>query len=197
MAKIGVLALQGEVQEHLRLLHQVGAEAIAVKKTEQLAELDGLVLPGGESTAIGYLMNAFGFMNAIVQFHHEHKPIFGTAAGMILLAKQIEGEKSAYLGIMDIQVRRNGFGREHNRFESELMVPGIAVNYMAPFIRAPYATKVMGDVQVLAKHDGKAVALQQNGLLLATSFHPELTDDPRFHEYFADMVYKAKLKRKR
>jgi pyridoxal 5'-phosphate synthase pdxT subunit len=185
--KIGVLALQGAVREHIRLLQQTGATAVAVKRAEELSDLDGLVIPGGESTTIGKLVKKYELTEPILSLHRAGKPIFGTCAGMILIAKNIGPEEEPHLGIMDITVKRNGFGRQRESFEAELAVKNIADDYPAVFIRAPYIEKVEPGVEVFAEVDGKIVAAKQ-GNLLAMSFHPELTEDPRVHAYFAEMV---------
>ncbi len=185
--KIGVLALQGAVAEHIRMLEQAGAEAVAVKRVEELDDLDGLVIPGGESTTIGKLMNKYGFMEKLRQFGAKKKPIFGTCAGAILLAKEINGQDEAHLGLMDIKVERNAFGRQKESFEVTLPVAGVAEDFPAVFIRAPYIMEVRGNGQVLATYDDKIVAARQDHYL-AAAFHPELTEDCRFHKYFLDMV---------
>ncbi|UFJ40465.1 pyridoxal 5'-phosphate synthase glutaminase subunit PdxT [Brevibacillus humidisoli] len=185
--KIGVLALQGAVIEHLRMLEQAGAEAVAVKKREQLQEVDGLIIPGGESTTISKLMHKYGFMEDVRQFPAEQKPLFGTCAGAILLANRISGQAEAHLGVMDIKVERNGFGRQKDSFEAILPIADVGPDFPAVFIRAPYIMEVGESVQVLAKYDQKIVAARQ-GLCLACAFHPELTEDYRFHRYFLEMV---------
>lgn len=185
--KIGVLALQGAVAEHIRMLEEAGAEAVPVKKVEELAELDGLVIPGGESTAISKLMHKYGFMEAIRQFGEAKKPIFGTCAGAILLANRINGQEGVHLGIMDIKVERNAFGRQKESFEASLPIAGVAPDFPAVFIRAPYIEEVGENGQVLAKYEEKIVAARQ-GHYLAASFHPELTEDFRLHKFFLDMV---------
>ena len=188
--KIGVLALQGAVREHLRMLERAGAEATAVKRPEQLAGLDGLVIPGGESTTIGKLMHQYGLSEPIREMAASGKPLFGTCAGLILLAKRIEGAESAHLALMDITVRRNAFGRQRESFETDLPVAGVADDFRAVFIRAPYITEVGPGVDVLARIDDKIVAARQ-GHLLASAFHPELTDDVRMHAFFVEMVREA------
>lgn len=185
--KIGVLSLQGAVAEHIRLLEQAGAEAVPVKKVEQLDGLDGLVFPGGESTAIGKLMKQYGFDEAIQEFARAKKPIFGTCAGLILMAKDFEGAEAPHLDLMDIKVARNAFGRQRESFEADLPVSGVADDFRAVFIRAPYIIEVGDDVDVLSKYQDKIVAARQ-GHLLVSAFHPELTDDVRFHKYFLEMV---------
>ncbi|NOU66845.1 pyridoxal 5'-phosphate synthase glutaminase subunit PdxT [Paenibacillus sp. LMG 31461] len=187
MTKIGVLALQGAVAEHIYGIEKAGAEGVVVKRTEQLAELDGIILPGGESTTIGKLMRTYGFIDALREFSAAGKPVFGTCAGLIVIAKEITGQPEAHLELMDITVARNAFGRQRESFETDLPIKGIDENVRAVFIRAPLIEKVGPDVDVLATYDGQIVAARQ-GHLLAASFHPELTDDFRLHSYFLDMV---------
>lgn len=184
--KIGVLALQGAVAEHCRMLEKSGAEATSVKKAHQLDDLDGLVMPGGESTTISKLMKKYGLDSAVRTFAEE-KPIFGTCAGLILLAKEIEGQESVHLGMMDITVRRNAFGRQRESFEYSLPVAGVADDFQAVFIRAPYIAKVGEDVDILSKFNDRIVAARQ-GRFLCSAFHPELTDDERMHRYFTQIV---------
>ncbi|MGN7361028.1 pyridoxal 5'-phosphate synthase glutaminase subunit PdxT [Paenibacillus sp. SAF-054] len=185
--KIGVLALQGAVAEHIRSIELAGAEGLAVKKKEELQEIQGLIIPGGESTTIGKLMRKYDFMDAIREFSAEGKPVFGTCAGLIVLAKTIEGQEEAHLGLMDITVARNAFGRQRESFETDLDVKGIDEAVRAVFIRAPLIRDVGEQVDVLSSYNGEIVAARQ-GHLLASSFHPELTDDYRLHQYFVDMV---------
>jgi 5'-phosphate synthase pdxT subunit len=185
--KIGVLALQGAVAEHVRMLEQAGATAIAVKKVEELDDLHGLVIPGGESTTISKLMHKYGFMDAVRRFGEAKKPIFGTCAGAILLANRINGQEDVHLGLMDMKVERNAFGRQKESFETELPIAGVAPDFPAVFIRAPYIMELGENGQVLAKYDDKIVAARQEQYL-AAAFHPELTEDFRFHKYFIDMV---------
>lgn len=185
--RIGVLALQGAVAEHIRMLEKAGAEGVAVKRTEQLPELDGLIIPGGESTTIGKLMRTYGFIEAIRSFSAERKPIFGTCAGLIVVAKEISGQTESHLGLMDIRVARNAFGRQRESFETDLSVAGVAENVRAVFIRAPLIESVGSNVQVLSTYKDQIVAAREEHLL-AASFHPELTDDCRIHAYFLDMV---------
>lgn len=187
MKKIGVLALQGAVAEHIRGIEQAGAEGVVVKRTEQLDELDGIILPGGESTTIGKLMRTYGFIEALREFSAAGKPIFGTCAGLIVIAKEITGQPEAHLELMDMTVARNAFGRQRESFETDLPIKGIDESVRAVFIRAPLIEKVGPEVDVLATYNGQIVAAQQ-GHLLAASFHPELTDDFRLHSYFLDMV---------
>ncbi|WP_341280374.1 pyridoxal 5'-phosphate synthase glutaminase subunit PdxT [Paenibacillus sp. FSL H8-0537] len=192
--KIGVLALQGAVAEHIRSLEAAGAEAVAVKQTSQLDELQGLVIPGGESTTIGKLIRQYGFLEAIQAFSEQSKPIFGTCAGMILLAERIEGQEDAHLKLMDMTVERNAFGRQRESFETDLDIKGIAEQVRAVFIRAPLIKEVGSQVDVLSEYKGEIVAARQ-GHLLAASFHPELTDDYRLHAYFVDMIKQLAVSR--
>lgn len=188
--KIGVLALQGAVAEHIRSLEAAGAEAVAVKQVQQLEELQGLVIPGGESTTIGKLMRKYGFMEAIADFSAQGKPLFGTCAGLIVLADEIEGQEDAHLRLMDMTVARNAFGRQQESFETDLVVKGIDEPVRAVFIRAPLIKKVGSEVEVLSTYRDEIVTARQ-GHLLAVSYHPELTDDYRLHAYFVDMVKEA------
>lgn len=187
MRRVGVLALQGAVAEHIHLLEKAGAEAIPIKKVHQLEDIDGLVIPGGESTAIGKLIKQYGFDEALQSFYEQKKPIFGTCAGLIILAKEIEGQDWNHLGLMDMKVQRNAFGRQRESFEVDLTISGIGDDFPAVFIRAPLILHVGDGVDVLCIHHGEIVAARQ-GHLLAASFHPELTDDERFHRYFLEMV---------
>ncbi|RJE85686.1 pyridoxal 5'-phosphate synthase glutaminase subunit PdxT [Paenibacillus sp. 1011MAR3C5] len=188
--KIGVLALQGAVAEHIRSLEAAGAEAVAIKRVEQLEELHGLIIPGGESTTIGKLMRKYGFMDAIRQFSAQGKPLFGTCAGLIVLADRIEGNEEAHLKLMDMTVARNAFGRQRESFETDLDVKGINEPIRAVFIRAPLIKEVGAGVEVLSTYNDEIVTARQ-GTLLAASYHPELTDDFRLHAYFLDMVKEA------
>jgi pyridoxal 5'-phosphate synthase pdxT subunit len=189
--KIGVLGLQGAVQEHVRSIEACGAEAVVVKKPDQLAELDGLILPGGESTTMRRLMDKYGFMEPLKQFAAAGKPMFGTCAGLILLAKRIVGYDEPHLGLMDITVERNSFGRQRESFEAELSIAGVADDFIGVFIRAPHIVEVGEDVEILAKYKDRIVAARQ-GQFLGCSFHPELTDDHRMTHYFLNMVKEAK-----
>lgn len=185
--KIGVLALQGAVTEHIVSIEKTGAQGLPIKRAEQLEEIGGLIIPGGESTTIGKLMRKYGFIEAIRDFAGRGKPVFGTCAGMIVLAKRIDGGEPAHLELMDITVARNAFGRQRESFECDLDVKGIDEPVRAVFIRAPLITEVGPDVDVLTVYKDEIVTARQ-GNLLVSSFHPELTDDYRLHQYFADMV---------
>ncbi|MCM3497237.1 pyridoxal 5'-phosphate synthase glutaminase subunit PdxT [Paenibacillus lactis] len=187
MLKIGVLALQGAVAEHIRSIERAGAEAIPVKRVEQLGDIDGLIIPGGESTTIGKLMRKYDFMDAIRSFSSQGKPIFGTCAGLIVLAERIQGDEEAHLKLMDITVARNAFGRQRESFETDLKVVGIDEPVRAVFIRAPLILEVGEGVEVLSTYNDEIVTARQ-GHLLAASYHPELTDDYRLHAYFIEMV---------
>ena len=190
--KIGVLALQGDFSEHIAMLKRLQVEAAEVRLPDHLNGLDGLIIPGGESTTIGKLAVAYNLMEPLKLFGQRHA-IWGTCAGAIFLSKDI-GRDQPLLGLMDIKVQRNAFGRQIDSFETDLDIPELkqATNttddYHAVFIRAPIIESVSGDAKVLATvPDGRIVAAQQ-GHLLATSFHPELTRDTRFHEYFLTLV---------
>lgn len=185
--KIGVLALQGAVAEHIRSISLAGAEGVPVKRVEQLDDLDGLIIPGGESTTIGKLMRKYGFMDAVRSFSEQGKPIFGTCAGLIVLAERIHGNEEAHLELMNMTVARNAFGRQRESFETDLDVKGIDEPIRAVFIRAPLIVEVGSDVEVLSTYKDEIVTARQ-GHLLAASFHPELTDDFRLHQYFIEMV---------
>ncbi|HEY5728572.1 MAG TPA: pyridoxal 5'-phosphate synthase glutaminase subunit PdxT [Anaerolineales bacterium] len=190
--KIGVLALQGDFAEHIAMLKRLNVKASEVRLPEHLNGLDGLIIPGGESTTIGKLAVAYNLMEPLQTFGLRHA-IWGTCAGAIFISKDI-GRNQPLLGLMDIKVQRNAFGRQVDSFETELDIPelreatGSDAPYHAVFIRAPIIDSVSGDAKILASiPDGRIVAAQQ-GHFLATSFHPELTDDTRFHEYFLSLV---------
>ena len=190
--KIGVLALQGAVAEHIRSIGQAGGQGVAVKRAEQLDELDGLIIPGGESTTIGKLMRQYGFIDAIRSFSQQRgKPLFGTCAGLIVLAERLEGGESPHLGLMNMTVARNAFGRQRESFETELDVEGIDTPLRAVFIRAPLIKEVGPNVEVLSTYKGEIVAARQDRLLVSC-FHPELTDDYRLHGLFLTMAEQAR-----
>ncbi len=187
MTTIGVLALQGAFIEHVHALERLGVAAREVRLPRDLDGLDGLIMPGGESTTIGKLMVHYDLDEPIRTRAQAGFPIWGTCAGMILLAKDIGGLRQPLIGVMDIIVERNAFGRQLDSFEADLDIPAIGAEpFRTIFIRAPLIHAVQGDVVVLATlTDGRIVAARQ-GNLLATSFHPELTDDDRLHRYFVD-----------
>lgn len=194
MVKIGVLGLQGAVREHVKSVEASGAEAVIVKRIEQLEEIDGLILPGGESTTMRRLIDKYAFMEPLRTFAKSGKPMFGTCAGMILLAKTLIGYDEAHIGAMDITVERNAFGRQKDSFEAALSIKGVGEDFVGVFIRAPYVVNVADDVEVLSTHGDRMVAVRQ-GPFLAASFHPELTDDHRVTVYFVEMVKEAKMKK--
>ncbi|MCY3916188.1 MAG: pyridoxal 5'-phosphate synthase glutaminase subunit PdxT [Chloroflexi bacterium] len=189
--KIGVLALQGAFIEHIKMLRRLGFDAVEVRLPHQLDRLDGLIIPGGESTTIGKLASEYGLIAPLRRFART-KPTWGTCAGMIFLAKDIGIDEQPILGAMDITVDRNAFGRQIDSFETDLQIAGLAgAPFHAVFIRAPVVTAVEPGVDVLARlDDGRIVAARQ-GRLLATAFHPELTDDLRLHSSFCDIVRKT------
>jgi 5'-phosphate synthase pdxT subunit len=200
--RIGVLALQGAFIEHVHVLHSLGVQAIEVRLPEQLDRLDGLIIPGGESTTIGKLAVEYGLLEPIREMADAGKPIWGTCAGLILLARRLsggrgEGEDPPLLGLMDLTVARNAFGRQVDSFEADLAVPALdAVStsaeagnpFHAVFIRAPRIESVRSGVEVLARLDDSAAVAARQGHLLVTAFHPELTADTRFHRYFLSLV---------
>jgi 5'-phosphate synthase pdxT subunit len=194
---IGVLALQGDVREHRAMLEQAGARTRAVRRAAELDEVDGLVMPGGESTTMYKLARTFELVDLLRARLREGMPAFGTCAGMILLADRIEGGVVGQetIGGLDVVVRRNAFGRQVDSFEADLDVVAFGDTFHAMFIRAPWVEKVGADVSVVAKvasgsEVGRIVAVRQ-AHLLATSFHPEITGDHRFHELFVDVVRSA------
>ncbi len=190
--KIGVLALQGSVEEHARSLRRLGVEPVAVRRAEQVRELDGLILPGGESTTLGKLMRLYEVDQAIRERTAHGMPVYGTCAGMILMAKQISGGEAPHLALIDLVVTRNASGRQVDSYERDLPVPDLGESpFKAVFIRAPYIDDVGEDVRVLADVDGTPVFARE-GNFLVSSFHPELTDDDRIHEYFLNMVRSAR-----
>jgi len=195
--RIGVLALQGDVREHLAALERAGAEAVRVRRPAELDEVDGIVMPGGESTTMSKLARTFDLLDPLRARLADGLPGFGTCAGMIMLADRIEGGVPGQetFGGLDVVVRRNAFGRQVDSFEADLDVAEMAQPFHALFIRAPWVEKVGSDVQVVATvasgaEMGRIVAVRQANLL-ATSFHPEITGDHRFHQLFVDQVRDA------
>lgn len=188
--KIGVLALQGAVSEHLQQLRRAGVEAVEVRQPAHLESLDGLIVPGGESTTIGKLLDRFGMLEAIAEAHRRGLAVWGTCAGMILLASRLSNGVAGQqtMGLMDLEVERNAFGRQLDSCEQHLQVDCLGEKpFPAVFIRAPRVVAHGPQVQVLARIADSIVAVRQ-GRLLATSFHPELTGDPRFHRYFVELA---------
>jgi 5'-phosphate synthase pdxT subunit len=191
---IGVLALQGDVREHLAALASAGAEASTVRRPEELAAVDGLVIPGGESTTMSKLAALFGMLEPLRERVRAGMPVYGTCAGMILLAEKILDPRSGQetVGGIDMIVRRNAFGRQNESFEAAVEVDGVGGGPVeGVFIRAPWVESVGARVEVLAEYGGHVVAVRQ-GNALATSFHPELTGDHRLHQFFSDMVRSAR-----
>lgn len=189
MIKVGVLAVQGAVAEHLELLNQIpDVCAQEVKYLDELNEIDGLIIPGGESTAIGRLLRDFNLLQPLKERILNGMPVWGTCAGMILLAKSLENDPTVHLGVMDITVERNAYGRQLGSFTTEVEIEKISSNKIPlVFIRAPYVTQVKSDVDILLEVNDHIVACQQKQML-ATSFHPELTKDTSFHRYFINMI---------
>lgn len=186
---LGVLALQGDFLEHLQLLRHLGLEGREVRLAEHLRDLDGLIIPGGESTTMAHLLDNYGLRDPLRQRIQAGMPVWGTCAGMILLARRLREDRPQPLGVLDIEVARNAYGRQVESFEADLAVERLGVTpFKAIFIRAPVIQEVGPRVEVLARlPDGSPVAVRE-GTLLATAFHPELTRDTRFHQYFLELV---------
>lgn len=187
--RIGVLALQGDFAEHIAALESIGIEAVEVRKVSELEGLDGLIIPGGESTTITKLMDAYGFREALPSAVEKGLAVWGTCAGMIVMARALTDPYPAPLGLLDVKVSRNWFGRQIDSFETDLKFRGIRGKPVrAVFIRAPVFEEIGEEVETLAKlPDGHPVAVR-SGRLLATAFHPELTDDGRVHRYFVELA---------
>jgi 5'-phosphate synthase pdxT subunit len=181
--KIGVLALQGDFREHAEILRKLGVQPVEVRGVEDLEGLAGIIVPGGESTAIGNLMVSSGLLDAVRGFFYKGGPVWGTCAGMVLAASATTGPRQPLLGLMNALVERNGFGRQVYSFERDLDVEGFDEPFTGVFIRAPFFEDVGPGVMVLSEIDGRVVAARGENILV-TAFHPELTDDTRFHEYF-------------
>ena len=190
--RVGVFALQGDVREHLQLLTSLGVESIEVRNAEQLASVDGLILPGGESTTISKLIDIFKLRDDLLAYISKGNPVYGTCAGMIMLAAEVLDEASGQesLKAMDISVRRNAFGSQLDSFEASIEFAGAPVD--VAFIRAPIVERVGENVQILSQLTDGAVVAVREGSLLATSFHPELTGDSSVHEYFLGMISKTR-----
>lgn len=186
---VGVLAVQGDVLEHLRALREVGARAVRVRRPRDLEGLDGIIIPGGESTTIGRLLELSGLLGPLRDLLDRQLPAFGTCAGMILLSDRLDQEREQpRLGGLDVTTRRNAFGRQVDSFEADLEVEGLDGGPLpAVFIRAPWVTEVGPDTEVLASVDGHPVLVRQ-GRVMAAAFHPELTADRRLHRLFVDVV---------
>lgn len=189
--RVGVLALQGAFVEHLQALMRIGAEVVEVRLPHHLNGLDALIIPGGESTTIGQVAQRWGLLDPIIAFGRSGRPFWGTCAGLIVMAKEVlDGiPGQPLLGLLDITARRQAFGRQVDSFEADLSIPRLGeAPFHAIFIRAPSIEQVGSDVEVLARLDDGAVVAVQQGHLLATAFHPELTLDDRFHRYFLGLV---------
>ena len=180
--RIGILAVQGDFREHAAMLRRLGADPVEVRKPEQLEDLDGLVIPGGETTAIMRLIRIYGLEDALRRFA---RPVFGTCAGMIVLGRD-------HLGLVDVGVRRNAYGRQVASFETDLELAGESEPLRGVFIRAPRVADIGSGVEVLAEHEGEPVLLRE-GRFLVASFHPELTEDTRVHERFLELVREEDL----
>jgi len=187
--RIGILALQGDFAEHTAMLSRLGVDAFPVRLPSQLTKLDGLVIPGGESTTISRLMAEYALAKPIRELAYQGLPIWGTCAGMVLLAKEVTNSANGTLGIMDIKVKRNTFGRQLDSFEADLPIPALGNHpFHGVFIRAPIIEEAGPRVEILCQlSDGAIVAAREENCL-ACSFHPELTDDSRFHEYFLNLT---------
>ena len=187
--RVGVLAVQGTFIEHIGILRQLGVEAPPIRLPHELDTLDGLIIPGGESTTMLRLMESFGLIQPVKEMARGGLPIWGTCAGMVLLAKDVSNYEMETLGLMDAKIRRNAFGSQVDSFEADLDIPLIGEEpYHAIFIRAPIIEEARPSVRILSRlADGTIVAIRQNRLL-ACAFHPELTDDLRFHSYFLDII---------
>jgi len=197
MDRIGVLALQGAFIEHIKTLRSLGVDAVEVRLPQELENLSGLIIPGGESTTVGKLATTYGLVEPIKEMASGGKPVWGTCAGLIFLARRVEGIEQPLLGVMDLTVARNAFGRQVESFEAEISVPALdAVSqpdergrlFHATFIRAPLITAVGDGVSVLSRLDNGGIVAARQGNLLVTAFHPELTSDTRFHRYFLAMI---------
>ncbi|NLI92867.1 MAG: pyridoxal 5'-phosphate synthase glutaminase subunit PdxT [Peptococcaceae bacterium] len=193
MKTIGVLAIQGAFREHRKTLEKLGVAVKEVRSREDLEGIHGLIIPGGESTAIGKQLEMNDFGGTITKMACQGFPVFGTCAGMILLSKRIDESNQYSLGLMDTLVKRNAFGRQIASFEADIPIKGLTGNDVrAVFIRAPYVLEAGPQVEILGEYAGKIVFVRQNNLL-ASAFHPELTDDSRVHQFFLDMVDQYQL----
>ena len=187
VSKIGVLALQGDFREHAEILRKLGVEPVEVRDVGDLEDLAGIIVPGGESTVIGNLMVSSGLLDGVRSFFYKGGSVWGTCAGMVLAASATTGPRQPLLGLMNALVERNGFGPQVYSFEQDLDVEGFEKPFTGVFIRAPFFEDVGPDVEVLSEVDGRVVAARGENILV-TAFHPELTDDTRFHEYFLQEV---------
>ena len=188
--KVGILALQGDVREHMNILRKLDAEPIKVKSPEDLTDIDALIIPGGESTTISLLMRKYKLDAAIKEKHKHGLPIYGTCAGAIVLAKSIIGNNQQKLGLADISIKRNDYGRQINSFETELSIKDIG-DFKGIFIRAPTIKSFYNGAEILSEHKNNPVMVRQDNILI-TTFHPELTNDTRIHKYFLEMAQEYK-----
>ncbi|TET26664.1 MAG: pyridoxal 5'-phosphate synthase glutaminase subunit PdxT [Dehalococcoidia bacterium] len=187
--RIGILAVQGAFAEHIAILRQLEVEALPVRLPRELKGLDGLIIPGGESTTISHLIQDYNLMAEIRSLAEDSLPILGTCAGMILLADKISDSELEPIGVMDLTVRRNAFGRQKDSFETELKIPALGEKpFPGVFIRAPIIEQANSGTEILARLADNTIVAARKGKLLACAFHPELTDDPRFHQYFLDIA---------
>lgn len=189
--KIGILALQGAFQEHKNILDSLNVDNCLLKTKEQLEDIDGIILPGGESTTMGKLLRDFDILEPLREKIKNGFPVFGTCSGMILLAEKLSNSEVVHLGVMGIEVKRNAYGRQLGSFETEADFKGIDKKVKMVFIRAPYVENTKEGVKILATVNGNIVAVRENNML-AVSFHPELTNDTSVHEYFLDIIKKIK-----
>ena len=185
--KVGILALQGDFQEHAEILRRLGVEPVEVRTVEELKDLAGVIVPGGESTTIGKMLVSSGLLDGLRSYFYKGGPVWGTCAGMVLAASATTGPRQPLIGLMNALVERNGFGRQVHSFEKDLDVDGFDEPFTGVFIRAPFFEDVGPGVEVLSEVEGKVVAARGENILV-TAFHPELTEDTRFHEYFLEEV---------
>ena len=185
--KVGILALQGDVHEHAEILSRLGVEPVEVRAVEELKGLTGVIVPGGESTTIGKMLVSSGLLDGLRSYFYKGGPVWGTCAGMVLAASATTGPRQPLIGLMNALVERNGFGRQVHSFEKDLDVEGFDKPFTGVFIRAPFFEDVGPGVEVLSEVEGKVVAARGENILV-TAFHPELTEDTRFHEYFLEEV---------
>ncbi len=185
--RIGVLALQGDFREHVRVIESLGHQPVEVRLPADLESVDAIIIPGGESTTIGRLANLYGMTEPLQKHIRDGMPVLGTCAGMIFLAAGVAGSHQPQLGVLDAVVERNAYGRQNESFEEDIEVAGFEEPVRAVFIRAPRIADIGDEVQVLATHGGQPVVVRQ-GNIVAISFHPELTDDRRFHQMLIDLA---------
>lgn len=183
MPRVGVIALQGDFEKHIQAIERCGGEAIEVRSPDSLEAVDRVIIPGGESTTVGMLMDRFGLGDVLRKRAEEGMPVWGTCMGMILMAREVEGREQYTLDLLDITIRRNAFGAQVHSFEDEVQITGMDSPVMGVFIRAPVVTRLGSGVDALGEYANQIVAVRQ-GNLIGTSFHPELTEDTRMHEWF-------------